>query len=99
MFDKEDIADQKLFSDVSQDIWTRKTYAIFYHLLDNYVCTTGVCEEVSQREQQEMTDFLDACMETKPMQYCFQYLVAKVRRCSNWPHPNSPNPYLTNTSM
>ena len=41
--------------------------------------STGVTEETSARETKEQTDFLNACMETKPMQYCFKYLVAKVR--------------------
>lgn len=46
---------------------------------DNYTRSTGVAEESSARETKEEWDFLNACMETKPMQYCFKYLVAKVR--------------------
>lgn len=48
-------------------------------LQDNYTRATGVSEETSARETKEQWDFLNACMETKPMQYCFKYLVAKVR--------------------
>eukprot|EP00892_Ulva_mutabilis_P000806 jgi/Ulvmu1/10726/UM068_0012.1 len=77
IFDKGDVAEEKLFTGVSPDVWQKRTFLIFYHLLDNYVRATGVTEETSARETKEQTDFLNACMETKPMQYCFKYLVAK----------------------
>eukprot|EP01025_Chloroclados_australasicus_P057117 TRINITY_DN7108_c0_g1_i2.p2 TRINITY_DN7108_c0_g1~~TRINITY_DN7108_c0_g1_i2.p2 ORF type:complete len:296 (-),score=39.20 TRINITY_DN7108_c0_g1_i2:65-952(-) len=77
IFEKEDMAEEKLFSGVDPAIWEKRTYLIFYHLLDNYERETGNAEEVTDREKQEMWDFLRACMQTKPMQYCFRYLVAK----------------------
>lgn len=77
IFDKGDVAEEKLFTGVSSEVWQKRTYLIFYHLLDNYVRSTGVSEESSAREAKEEWDFLNACMETKPMQYCFKYLVAK----------------------
>ena len=78
IFDKQDMADEKLFTGVSKSVWETRTYLIFYHLLDNYERSTGVQEKTSQREHKEQWDFLNACMQTAPMQYCFRYLVAKV---------------------
>jgi flagellar biosynthesis component FlhA len=40
---------------------------------------TGTSETVDAREMKEMRDFLDAVMDTKPIQYCHAYLAAKVR--------------------
>lgn len=78
IFEKQDMADEKLFTGVSKSVWEKRTYLIFYHLLDNYERSTGVQEDTSQREHKEQWDFLNACMQTGPMQYCFRYLVAKV---------------------
>ena len=69
----------QLFTGVSPSVWAKRTFLIFYHLLDNYERATGVQENTSQREHKEQWDFLQACMQTRPMQYCFRYLVAKVR--------------------
>lgn len=69
----------QLFTSVSKSVWEKRTFLIFYHLLDNYERATGVQENTSQRENKEQWDFLQACMQTRPMQYCFRYLVAKVR--------------------
>lgn len=33
IFDKGDVADEKLFSGVSPDVWQKRTFLIFYHLL------------------------------------------------------------------
>jgi hypothetical protein len=33
LFNKSDMADQKLFTGVSEDVWQKRTYLIFYHLL------------------------------------------------------------------
>lgn len=79
IFEKGDMADEKLFTGISNDVWQKRTFLIFYHLLDNYERSTGVREQLTEREQKETQDFLQACMQTAPMQYCFRYLVAKVR--------------------
>lgn len=79
IFDRGDMAAEKLFTGVSPSVWQKRTFLIFYHLLDNYERNTGIREEESAREKKETWDFLRACMQTRPMQYCFRYLVAKVR--------------------
>jgi hypothetical protein len=45
---------------------------------DNYEKSTGVKESLTEREEKEAWDFLNACMQTQPFQYCFKYLVQKV---------------------
>ena len=44
---------------------------------------TGVAERVTQKEQGEEHSFLDAVMQTRPMQYVHSYLAQKVA-CSAW---------------
>lgn len=39
---------------------------------------TGKAETVTEREVKEARDFLDACMDTRPMQYVFKYCQEKV---------------------
>jgi hypothetical protein len=48
-------------------------------LLTPLCSATGTAEEVSARERQEMADFLEAVMDTRPMRYCQALLVAMVR--------------------
>ncbi|KAG1653594.1 hypothetical protein FOA52_009101 [Chlamydomonas sp. UWO 241] len=45
--------------------------------MDNYSAQTGTGETDSQQERAEQSAFLDAIMETGPMQFCHKYLVAK----------------------
>ena len=76
--DRDDAADDPLFTSVSEDaIRDRPTYAAFVKLLDNYIAYTGEDEEVSQREIDEQTRFLDLVMETPPMRYLHEYCLAK----------------------
>jgi hypothetical protein len=79
IFNKQDMAAEKLFTNVAQSVWQKRTNLIFYHLLDNYERITELVECSSQRECKEQWVFLRACMQTRPMQYCFRYLVIKVR--------------------
>jgi hypothetical protein len=78
IFNKQDMAAEKLFTSVAKSVWQKRTYLIFYHLLDNYERSTGLMENTTHRENKEQWDFLQACMQTRPMQYCFRYLVAKA---------------------
>jgi poly(U)-specific endoribonuclease len=78
IFNKQDMAAEKLFTSVAKSVWQKRTYLIFYHLLDNYERSTGLMENTTHRENKEQLDFLQACMQTRPMQYCFRYLVAKA---------------------
>lgn len=80
---EEDAAQQKLFLGVSKHVWQKRTFVIFYNLLDNYERETGIKETVTAREKQETFDFLDAVMETKPMQYVHNYLVKKGKAPDN----------------
>jgi hypothetical protein len=53
----------------------------FLHLLlPAHACSaTGTAEQVTARERQEISDFLEAVMDTRPMRYCHALLVAMVR--------------------
>jgi len=79
-FWKEDSAQDPLFTSVDSQVWKRPTYAAFLALLDNYIAETGAAESVTNSERQEVIDFLDAIMETAPMQFCHQYCHAKNPR-------------------
>ena len=46
-------------------------------LLDNYEAETGQSETVTEVERREMSEFLDACLDAKPMEYLLNYLVKK----------------------
>jgi len=74
---KEDKADDPLFSYVDREALRRPTYRTFIALLDNYTAETGEVERVTSSERRENRDFLDAIMETAPMQFCHKYLHKK----------------------
>jgi poly(U)-specific endoribonuclease len=76
-YEKEDTADDPLFTEVDAQAFNRPTYKAFIKLLDNYQNTTGDSETHSSAERQEIDAFLTAIMQTPPMQYCHQYLCAK----------------------
>merc|ERR1711935_623215 len=56
----------------------RPTYRTFAALLDNYNAQTGQAERVTNAERRENSDFLDAIMQTAPMQFCHKYLQKKI---------------------
>jgi poly(U)-specific endoribonuclease len=70
---KEDSAADPLFTTVDRAVWKRPTYAAFVALLDNYSAETGIGEHVSDTERREIWTFLNAIMETGPMQFCHKY--------------------------
>ena len=74
---KEDHADDPLFNYVSRQACQRPTYKAFYALLDNYSASTGKKETFSREELAEINAFLNAVMETAPMKYCHQFVLAK----------------------
>jgi poly(U)-specific endoribonuclease len=74
-FWKEEGAQDPLFTSVEKEVWRRPTYAAFVALLDNYI--TGSAEIVTDTERCEITNFLNAIMETAPMQFCHKYCHAK----------------------
>ncbi|KAL7563182.1 hypothetical protein ACA910_014458 [Epithemia clementina (nom. ined.)] len=77
-FWKEDKAEDPLFSYVNpQILQQRPTYKAFIALLDNYTPHTGQTEVVTRAEQDEINAFLQAIMQTKPMQFCHHYCCNK----------------------
>jgi len=76
-FWKEDKAEDPLFSFVDKDALKRPTYKAFIALLDNYKAETGKTDGLSSEERQETWTFLNAIMQTAPMQFCHKYLLAK----------------------
>ena len=74
---KEDAASEPLFESVDPVALQRPTYRTFMALLDNYNAHTGSAEVVSSSERRETWDFLDAIMQTKPMQFCHRYCCHK----------------------
>lgn len=52
-------------------------FAAFRNLLDNYEISTKEAETVTEEEQQENRDFIDAIMETSVMQECHRFLVSQ----------------------
>jgi len=74
---KEDSAEDPLFTFVDEKALRRPTYKAFIALLDNYQAGTGTAEQVSSSERTENWVFLNAVMETAPMQFCHRYLHKK----------------------
>ena len=77
-FWKEDDAPDPLFTKVDQSVWKRPTYKTFIALLDNYTPETGQAENLTTAERNEISAFLNAIMQTPPMQFCHKYLRRKV---------------------
>jgi poly(U)-specific endoribonuclease len=73
---KEDGADDPLFTFVDRSAFRRPTYKAFIALLDNYSAEVGSEEVVSYEERVENYTFLNAIMQTAPMQFCHKYCVA-----------------------
>jgi poly(U)-specific endoribonuclease len=73
---KEDAANDPLFTKVDPDVFRRSTYAAFLRLLDNYHSATGIAEQITSMERDEIHQFLSIIMETAPMQFCYQYCKA-----------------------
>ncbi|KAG8438593.1 hypothetical protein GDO86_004961 [Hymenochirus boettgeri] len=73
-----DSASYPLFQYVDDEkLKSRKTFATFISLLDNYEMSTGVAEVVTPEEIAENNRFLDAILETKVMKIAHEYLVSK----------------------
>ncbi|KAM8974058.1 poly(U)-specific endoribonuclease-A-like [Pelodytes ibericus] len=73
-----DSASFPLFQFVDEEqLRSKKTFAAFISLLDNYEMSTGVAEVVTADEITENNKFLDAILETKVMKLAHEYLVKK----------------------
>lgn len=78
----QDHAALPLFSSVNETKFqTITTYSRLIRLLDNFERSTGVAEQVTAEELLEISQFLDAVMQTPVMKRAHQYLVSK--RLSN----------------
>uniref|UniRef100_A0A3B4AJT8 Uridylate-specific endoribonuclease n=1 Tax=Periophthalmus magnuspinnatus TaxID=409849 RepID=A0A3B4AJT8_9GOBI len=67
-----------LFSNVNETKFqTITTYARLIRLLDNFERSTGVAEQVTADELLEISQFLDAVLQTPVMRRAHQYLVSK----------------------
>mmetsp|Transcript_24784 Transcript_24784/g.49308 ORF Transcript_24784/g.49308 Transcript_24784/m.49308 type:complete len:482 (-) Transcript_24784:233-1678(-) len=76
VYNKEDEADDPLFSRVSGSALQGRTFKTFIALLDNYKAEVGAAEVITSHERKEIWDFIAAIMATGPMQYCFHYCAA-----------------------
>ncbi|XP_068129045.1 poly(U)-specific endoribonuclease-A-like [Hyperolius riggenbachi] len=73
-----------LFQYVDEEkLKSKKTFATFISLLDNYEMSTGVAEVVTPEEVAEINRFLDAILETKVMKMAHEFLVKKNFSKSN----------------
>jgi len=72
-YQKHDSAPSPLFTRVDSRLFRRPTYRSFIALLDNYTAQTGVAEKVDAQERRENQNFIDAVMQTGPMQFCHSY--------------------------
>jgi len=68
-----DAASRPLFLNVDPDVFRRPTYGAFASLLDNYAAETNTTEVVTAKEMVEEKIFINAIMETAPMQFCHAF--------------------------
>ncbi|XP_074643059.1 uridylate-specific endoribonuclease C-like [Tubulanus polymorphus] len=67
----------KLIPFIKDSILRKPTYAAFVRLLDNYVDQTGIEEDVTREEIQEMNTFLDEILKTNVLQKTYEFLRRK----------------------
>ena len=68
-----DFAGDPFFTFVDGKALNRRTYKTFIALLDNYSAEVDAEEEETPEKEGEISDFLDAIMDTGPMQFCMKY--------------------------
>jgi len=74
---KKDNCTEPLFTYVdTKHLFNRPTYTTFIALLDNYNAQCGFTEKVTSTETKEIWAFLNAIMQTGPMQFCHKYCCA-----------------------
>jgi len=82
-FWKGDEASDPLFTFVDKAALNRPTYQTFMALLDNYKAETGQAENVTATERREESAFLNAILQTAPMQFCHKYAHQKGKASSS----------------
>lgn len=70
---KGDFASDPLFDYVDRDVFRRPTYKTFLALCDNYTPEVGKKEVVTRGEMRENWNFLEAIMQSQPMQFCHKF--------------------------
>lgn len=76
-YQKEDMAQGRLFTWVSDDVFRKPTFARFLSLLDNYNPHQGSKEVVTSEERQEQASFIEEISRTAPIKYLHKYLASK----------------------
>lgn len=74
MWQQGDVAPEPLFTFVDRCVFERRTYHLFHKLLDNYERGVGIRETVTAEELSENNVFLNAVLDTAPMQYTYNWL-------------------------
>lgn len=69
-----DLATRPLFYKVNEERFQLPTYRCFIGLLDNYVVNARDSEEMSEEEEEEINQFLDAILDTEPMAIALNYI-------------------------
>lgn len=67
----------RLFKTAAPSLWARRSFKLFYDLLDNYTADTSVAERRSAEKDAEERAFLDEIMKSRPMRYAHALLAAK----------------------
>lgn len=73
---EEDNADETFIEFISDSVFERPSYGLFYKLLDNYTAETGVPERKTSEEMQEESEFLDVVVASDVGQFTRQWLSA-----------------------
>ncbi|TYZ56957.1 hypothetical protein PybrP1_010152 [[Pythium] brassicae (nom. inval.)] len=74
MWERGDYANERLFTFVDPCVFERRTFKLFFDLLDNYERGTGIAEDVTEEELVENNAFLNAVVDTAPMRYVHNWL-------------------------
>ena len=69
-----DLATRPLFYKVNEEKFQLPNYRCFIGLLDNYVVNARESEEMSEEEEEEINQFLDAILDTEPMAIALNYI-------------------------
>jgi poly(U)-specific endoribonuclease len=77
VYEKEDMAQESLFSWLSDDVLRRPTFSRFCSLLDNYNPNQGSKEVITSEERQEQAAFIEEISRTAPIKYLHMYLASK----------------------
>ena len=72
-----DRSGSRLFRTAAPSLWHRRSYKLFYDLLDNYTADTSVAERRTQKKEAEERAFLEEVMRSRPMRFAHSLLAAK----------------------